>query len=156
MSKNMENEEPVSLSPRKGNFWNKFFMLILLAFLAVWSYWMVKVVYRKYQIKKIVQEEKTKAQEFERNNQKLRGELEYFKTRNFIEKEAKEKLNVRKNGEKVAIVKVKPAKEAETEEQKGAEQTNQTDKSQNQEPVKIQKPNPIKWWDYFFSSRYNN
>ena len=98
--------------------------------------------YRRYQIQKEIDDLKVQAEKKERENQKLLGMIEYFKTQDFQEKEAKEKLSVQKEGEKVLLVsgdrKNEPVGEEEVSTGKPPQQDNRT--------------NLRKWWDYFFAS----
>ncbi|MBD3244991.1 MAG: hypothetical protein GF335_03295 [Candidatus Moranbacteria bacterium] len=135
-------------------FWIKFFLFVVCGFLILWGYGIFKVIYKKHKIKKEVENLRHQVQEMEQRNQKLKGSIEYFKSLSFSQKEAKEKLNVKKEGEKVIMIKTKePAKE------KDPEQTNQEsgqgqvhNQVHNKEGAKVeQKSNSQKWWDYFFS-----
>lgn len=101
--------------------------------------------YRRYQIQKEIEDLQTQAEKKERDNEKLKGMIEYFKTDDFQEKEAKEKLSVQKEGEKVLMV-------------KGDQSNNEPAKPEDfvaQPPAlqeKDSRSNLKKWWDYFFAS----
>lgn len=100
--------------------------------------------YRRYQIQKEIQDLQTQADKKERDNEKLKGIIEYFKTDDFQEKEAKEKLSVQKEGEKVLLVKGDkssndPGKPADLSQASLPEQRDN-------------RTNLKKWWDYFFAS----
>ena len=100
--------------------------------------------YRRYQIQKEIEDLKVQAEKKERDNEKLKGVIEYFKTDDFQEKEAKEKLSVQKEGEKVVMVKgEKPSEDSKKI------------KEETQQPIeekKDERSNPKRWWDYFFAS----
>jgi len=102
--------------------------------------------YRRYQIQKEIDDLKTQAEKKERDNEQLKGVIEYFKTDDFQEKEAKEKLSVQKEGEKVLLVKG---------DQPGGNANNNSDQAGaapgGPEP-KDNRTNLRKWWDYFFAS----
>ena len=76
----------------------------------------------------------------ERENADLKEKIAYFETDDFRERTAKEKLNMQKPDEKVAVVKLSP------EEQKEQEfQELQT------EERNLEVSNPQKWLNHFFS-----
>lgn len=100
--------------------------------------------YRRYQIQKEIEDLKVQAEKKERDNEKLKGMIEYFKTSDFQEKEAKEKLSVQKEGEKVLMVKG----EQQPSDGKKPEEIRQQDNLAQ----KDNRTNLRKWWDYFFAS----
>lgn len=120
------------------------FLLIAVALGAIImiSLALTQETYRRYQIQKEIEDLKTQAEKKERDNQKLSSMLEYFKTQDFQEKEAKEKLSVQKEGEKVLMVTGDRNSETKTEEEVQAAN----------EPKKDERTNPRKWWDYFFAT----
>ena len=120
--------------------WIKFFLTIsFLAFVLV-TYALFKETYKKYQIQKEVEELQSEADSLKQGNEKLKGLIDYFQTQNFSEKEARGKLNVKKDGEKIVILK----REDETEDAEG-----NLIEAQDEEVI-LDLPNPLKWWDYFF------
>lgn len=82
------------------------FLLIAVALGAIImiSLALTQETYRRYQIQKEIEDLRVQAEKKERDNQKLSGMISYFKTQDFQEKEAKEKLSVQKEGEKVLMV----------------------------------------------------
>jgi cell division protein FtsL len=102
--------------------------------------------YRRYQIQKEIDDLKTQAEKKERDNEKLKGVIEYFKTDDFQEREAKEKLSVQKEGEKVLMVK--------GDQPGGNSNTNTAEigAGQTAPEQKDNRTNLRKWWDYFFAS----
>jgi len=98
--------------------------------------------YRRYQIQKEIDDLQVQAQTKERDNQKLAGIIKYFQTQDFQEKEAKEKLSVQKEGEKVLVVTGDNQKQ-----DKSAEEV-----QSGSAPTKDNRTNLRKWWDYFFAS----
>lgn len=79
--------------------------------------------------------------ELELRNRELLDLIEYFKTDDFIEFEARTKLNLQKEGEKVVII---------------PETSNNVNKSDDQKAIKQpnnyqeQDSNLRRWWNYFF------
>ena len=100
--------------------------------------------YRRYQIQKEIEDLQTQAEKKQRDNEKLKGVIEYFKTDDFQEKEAKEKLSVQKEGEKVLMVKG----EQQSADASKPEDISHPDPAQQ----KDNRTNLRKWWDYFFAS----
>ncbi len=125
-------------NPRNNSgIWIKFFLAICLASFVLVAYSLFKETYKKRQIQEEVEQLQTQVVSLEQGNQKLKGLIEYFRTQNFSEKEAREKLNVKKEGEKVVILR---------------SQDNQKENSQEEdlEEEDLLIPNPLKWWAYFF------
>lgn len=98
-----------------------------------------KVVYRDRKIEKEIETLKQEAQRIKSDNQILSERIAYFETPDFQEKVAKEKLNMQKEGEGVAII-----KSSFQEEPSGAREAS----AQVQPSAQI--ANHIKWWNYFF------
>ncbi|MEA3272976.1 MAG: septum formation initiator family protein [Patescibacteria group bacterium] len=131
-------------SPKNSSsIWIKFFFAICLVSFAVVMYALYKETYKKRQIQEEVQKLKDQAISLEQGNQKLKGLIEYFQTQNFSEKEAREKLNVKKEGEEVVILRFQESKEKNTGEK---------EEGLNEEVVRTIS-NPLKWWNYFFEER---
>lgn len=126
-----------------SGFWIKFFLFISLAVFFLVAYSLVKETRKKYQIQKEVDKLKEEAVSLEQGNQKLKGLIDYFETDNFSEKEAREKLNVKKEGEKLVILKEQEIVLDKEEEESG------------EEDVKPDIPNWLKWFEYFFSDKSN-
>lgn len=100
--------------------------------------------YRRYQIQKEIEDLRAQAEKKERDNQKLQGLIQYLKTDDFQEREAKEQLSLQKEGEKVMIIK---------EENKQEEKKKEEDFiSPPPQPQEDRRTNSRKWWDYFFAS----
>ena len=98
-----------------------------------------KVVYRDRRIEKEIETLKQEAQRIKNDNQLLSERIAYFETADYQEKTAKEKLNMQKEGEGVAIIKASSREDAENVQEVV---------SQVQAPAQI--ANYMKWWNYFF------
>lgn len=96
-------------------------------------------VYRQKNINKEVQELQEEIEKVEKDNKELKQLVQYFNTEEFKEKEAKEKLNLVKEGEKVVVVKKASTENAVAEKQ--------PDKPE----VSLNRPNYYWWWHYFFN-----
>lgn len=78
-----------------------FFLLLLLIYAGIAC---VRVTYKKYQM--IEQNNQLQAQinSLQQENGKLNALKEFFGNKNFLEKEAKQRLNLKKEGESVVIL----------------------------------------------------
>lgn len=96
--------------------------------------------YRNKKIEKMKDDLEREAIQIEKENDIISKKIEYYKTAEFQEKIAKEKLNMQKEGESVIIVKPSTEKEEEIDNYKEEEIL-----------VEIKnEPNYIKWWNLFF------
>ncbi|MCK5466352.1 septum formation initiator family protein [Candidatus Parcubacteria bacterium] len=96
-----------------------------------------KEFYRDYQIKKEIDSLQDEIGALEKDNYKLSQLIEYYKTDEYKEAEARERFSLKKDGESVVIVKSDPRVLGDfdiMEENKNL-------------------PNYVKWWNYFFASK---
>ena len=101
-----------------------------------------KEYYREHQIQKEISSLQDEIESLEKNNYKLSQLTEYYKTDEYKEAEARKRLNMKKEGENVVIIKPHPV---------NSEQSGIKDELNNENL-----PNYIKWWNYFFASKKNN
>lgn len=104
------------------------------------SYFASKENKRNDQIEVEIEKLRQEADKLRQNNQDMEEKIVYFETPEFQEKIAKEKLNLQKENENVAIIKSNPATKEENKENKNIEQTISFP----------EKPNYVKWWNFFF------
>ncbi|MFA6428153.1 MAG: septum formation initiator family protein [Candidatus Buchananbacteria bacterium] len=103
------------------------FLLVLLVLVGV-----VKETYRRYVINQEIKAIKSEVARLEQKNLEVSQLIDYLKTGDYAEREARLKLGLQKPGETVAIV-------------TGAQ------KSQaNENNVEVVISNPQKWYNYFF------
>lgn len=102
------------------------------------GYHFLKTKLKQNEVSQEVQELQVQIDEFEKKNKSLEQLSQYLQTDEFKEREAKEKLNLVKKGEKVVIV-----KRAEIEKVSNGEEDSRPN-------VKINRPNYYYWWYYFF------
>lgn len=111
-------------------------------FLAVW---VGAASYRSLERTRTIDQEIAKledeAQRIERENATLREKITYFSSPNFQEREAKEKLGLKKTGEQVVVVKALPG----TETEPSLIPTIDTGRT-----ALFRSPNYYKWWKLFF------
>jgi len=126
---------------------------ITLFFLLLGFIWLVlnvvNVYYRKYKINKEIENLKAQIASAEKSNQQISEMIDYLGSKDFLEKEAREKLNMKKPGEEVVII--EPLKQQATSSSEIAPGNNKMEKKDNlaQEPPESES-NLAKWWKFFF------
>ena len=118
----------------KNFFKSKYFVFCLILFLVLVLVAMTKEAYRYYKVSQEIKDLENKIEDLKKSNEELAQEKEYFTSREFLEDEARKKLNMVKEGESVIIVSDPDILEEEN-------------KSEEQRP-KI--PNIKLWLEYFF------
>lgn len=105
------------------------------------SYLSLKESKRNRQIREEIEMLQKEADNLNQNNQEMQEKIVYFETPEFQEKIAKEKLNLQKDNENVAIIKSSPiSKDNRPKENKSQEQISEA----------VEEPNYKKWWNQFF------
>jgi len=121
---------------------SKSLLLISLLILVFFSFNLFKEIVNRRDLHgdiKILDDEITK---LENKNQKLSFLIDYYESLEFVEKEARTKLNLRKPGEKIIIV--------SEDNEDVTEQTDFFDTTVLTSSDIIHLTNPQKWWNYFF------
>lgn len=113
-------------------------VLALLALVSFAGYHFLRAKHKQLEINEEVAELQEQIDDFESKNKNLEQLAQYLQTDDFKEKEAKQKLNLVKEGEKVVIVK-------KSEIEKTIEEAEET-----KPEVEIDRPNYYYWWYYFF------
>ena len=117
-------------------FSNYFFILILIIIFSFGS-----IFIKKYDENKNIDNDlenlKTEIENLEKDNEDLGNLIEYFNSSFFVEKEAREKLGLKKDGEKVMVIK-------NTNNYEGYKD------SPNLNNKITDKSLPLIWWGYFF------
>jgi len=93
--------------------------------------------YRRYKVEKEISELKQQIENLQEENSSLYALLEHFQSEEFLEKEARLKLNLIKRGEKLVII---------DSDKKMFSQQEDSQKEQ-----KKNKSNFKQWWDWLFS-----
>jgi len=131
------------------NKFKKFFYsrlsLFLLLLAVIWlSLVLVKTFYRRHQLDNEISSLKGEIDKLEKKHQELDQLISYVGSQDFLEKEAKDKLNLKKEGENVAMIN----ESALGREVAGEAAT--TTSAQN--PAGSNNENKlIQWWKFFFS-----
>lgn len=115
---------------------NLFFLLVLIL-LALFSISLFQEIMRKVEIQKEIKDLEQKVSNLENRNTELSSLIEYFKTDEYIETEARTKLGYKKPGETVVVV------------ASNTDNINSTAKETNAE--NLTKNNWQLWIDYFFN-----
>ncbi len=94
----------------------------------------IRSIYDLWQKKDLVIKAEKQLEYLKEENKKLKSELSYAETKEFIEKEARDKLLWVKPGEEQVLIPEKIIKKSVVEEQE----------------EKVLKPNWQQWWEMFF------
>jgi len=116
----------------------KVLVLVLLGLIFFSGYHFYQAKQKQDKINQEIAELEEQISEFEKNNQNLEQLSKYLQTDDFKEREAKENLDLIKEGEKVVIV--KKAQIKKTIEESAVEKPE----------IEIERPNYYFWWHYFF------
>lgn len=100
-----------------------------------------KETLKKKQIQATIDELQREADELDRDNRKMKENLEFLSSVDYLEIEAKDKLNRKNPDEEVIVLKNNAVQKKEDDE---PEQINRTDEE------KVAVANHLKWWNYFF------
>ena len=99
---------------------------------------LAKEIIRNYQIESEIDALKNEIESLEKENLELADLIQYFKTETFKEEQAKSRLGMMKEGEKVVAL---PRTEGISEYSEEEDYVSDSSKLVS---------NPQKWWDYFF------
>jgi len=126
---------------------------ITLFFLLLGFIWLVVnvagVYYKKYKINKEIEDLKAQIASAEKSNQQISEMIDYLGSKDFLEKEAREKLNMKKPGEEVVIIEPSPEQATSSSElAPGNNEIKKSDSLANEAPES--ESNLAKWWKFFF------
>ncbi|MEA3463971.1 MAG: septum formation initiator family protein [Patescibacteria group bacterium] len=110
---------------------------------------LAKNISRRYRVNQEIKDLEQEIAGLEDNNINLKKFINYLTSDQFVEKEARLNLGLKKPGEEAAVIKIENANEGQ-EQEKAADSAifNPAGSSKNQ-PIKILN-NPQKWQRYFF------
>ena len=97
-----------------------------------------KAALKKHEVDTEIQNLQAQVSDLKGQDTELSGLIEYFKTQNFQERQARENLGLKKPGETVVAI---PSN--------NAQDTPVFSEASGSETLTI--PNPKKWWNYFFT-----
>ncbi len=119
-----------------------FIFLSLLAF--IWlGLVLTKTVYKKYQLNQEIESLKVEIAKMDKKEQELTKLIDYLGSQDSLEKEAREKLNLKKEGESVLMV-------SETELAKELADSSGQESAASREKKLASENNLVKWWKFFF------
>jgi cell division protein FtsB len=113
-----------------------FFLLLILIFAVIA---LGRESYRYFKINQEIKNLEQRIENIEKSNEELSEIREYYQSEEFLEKEARLKLNLTKPGEKLIIIK---QIEEDLEERIG-----------EKEVIAKEISNIQKWWNYFFGEK---
>ena len=114
---------------------SKFATVVLIGVLIVVMYGTAKIIVQKRSIDKEIAKLQAQMDKIKKDNNQLSSLIQYLNTPEYQEKSAREKLNLKKDGEFVVVLPPGQDSGASTEQQPSAP-----------------KPNYQQWFDYFFSN----
>lgn len=134
---------------------SKVFLVIILIGLSLLTFRLVKITKHEYRLKSELKPLNDEIKQIKKEKEKLSKNFEYFKSESYLEKEARTRLNLKKEGEQVVIISpgdklknqdLNPSLEDLTLSQGQMEggansETNQTQKEKSKTTL---------WWNYFF------
>ena len=128
---------------------NSFFRIVLLILgisLAFYLFYLgFKEFERRQEIKKQIDFLQEEADRIKNENSELSNQIKYFKTDEYKEQVAKEKLNLKKKGEKVVKIQLE-----KTSSEKQLNPENHSNNKNQSTENKLNQENYKKWWNYFF------
>jgi cell division protein FtsB len=123
-----------------------FFLLLAVIWVGLVS---IKAYYKKSQLDQEVTSLKSEIGKLDQQDQDLSQLIKYFNNQNYLEKEAKDKLNLKKSDENVVMV-----PEGQLNEEADASQELSSTKTNgilnNSQSARDAENNLVKWWKYLF------
>lgn len=116
---------------------SKTFIIFLIVILILVVIALGRESYRYFKISQEIKSLERRVEELEKSNEELSKMGEYFQSEEFLEKEARLKLNLARPGEKLIIVKMPEGLEEERQETVIAKEIS----------------NIQRWWEYFFGKK---
>lgn len=123
---------------------SKALFLVSLAILLFFSVNLVREIINRRDLEKEIGGITEEINALSGRNQELSGLIEYLKTPDFVEEVARTKLNLKKEGEKIIIV--------PEERDRVAGEQSQFAPVMQQRLTMDSRPNPVRWWQYFFKN----
>jgi len=115
---------------------SKFFLIFCIVLFLFILFNLAKGTIKNFKVDSEIKDLKNEVSNLERQNQEYSQLINYFKSENFIEQEAKLKLGLKKEGENLVVI---PQNESGTSIENSSKDNDQLS-------------NPRKWWIYFFGS----
>ncbi|MBT3690076.1 septum formation initiator family protein [bacterium] len=126
----------------KQLFNSKSLLFVSLLILVFFSFNLINEVINRRELQSDIKALDEEISKLENKNQELSSLIGYFETLDFVEKEARTKLNLRKPGEKIIVI---------TEDELTEDNESFFDSAVLTSANIIHLTNPQKWWNYFFN-----
>jgi cell division protein FtsB len=138
---------------------SKLFLVFVLIGLSILVFQLVKITEHKYKLKSELEPLNKEIEQIKQEKKELSESFDYFKSQSYAEKEARAKLNLKKEGEEVIIVSPQEGRGEEESlsadieqlalnkdlENKNAAKKLPEEKNNNSSKVLV-------WWNYFFGN----
>lgn len=124
---------------------SKILLIISVLFLVFFSVNLMKEIINRQDLKKEIGSLQGEIDTLEQKNREMTDLIKYFNSVDFVEKEARTKLNLRKPGEKIIIVPEQTSGSSTAQFSQTAAAGPQSDTAE------YGLPNPVKWLNYFFA-----
>lgn len=135
-------ENPKSHSVQKKVFGSRLFVWGGVVVLVLIVVGLGKAALRRHDITSQVANLNDSVSKLQSQNIELSGLIDYFKTKNYEELQARQNLGLKKPGETVVAI-----SESNAQDDKAFSQTGSSEAAENMS-------NPRKWWNYFFSIQF--
>ncbi|MFB6226427.1 MAG: septum formation initiator family protein [Candidatus Paceibacteria bacterium] len=122
----------------KKIFQSKLFLVVLIVLVFLVGSAAFRSLYRNYKVNREITRLEKKVDNLKKEKIESMKILEYVSSKKFAEKKARTELNLKKNGEKVMVI-----KDEDSQKKNGSEKKEQ------------QVSNPVKWWYYFTNKKFN-
>jgi cell division protein FtsB len=120
--------------------WFVFFSLLAFIWLGLV---LTKTIYKKYQLSQEIESLKVEIAKMDKKEQDLTKLIDYLGSQDSLEKEAREKLNLKKEGESVLMV-------SETDLARELSDSSSQGPAASNEEKLAEENNLVKWWKFFF------
>jgi cell division protein FtsL len=125
--------------------------LFLLLLLTIWvALACVKIAHKRYQMAREIDNIQKEIEQLKKDNQTLSVLINSFNNPSYLEKEAKRRLNLRKEGEEVVILPQQNIATTSMENGVSVDENNNQRIAEKNKTESKEEPNFWKWWKYFF------
>lgn len=124
---------------------SKILLFASLFVLIFFSFNLASEIINRHDLQKEINKFQAEFNDLSKSNQDISGSIEYLKTLDFVEKEARTKLNLKKPGEQIIIV---------PEEKILGKSSASMPLTGNLANQAVSQPNYLNWWNYFFNQLY--
>ncbi|SRR6056297_1137341 len=131
----------------KKKFWSssKILSLFFLILIVLISFPLVEKIKQREKVDSEIEKLRNEMSQLERENRELDKLIEYLKSDQFLEEQARLNLGLKRKGEEVLVIK-------EEEEKRVAGASMRNSDLNNKDPESTSpSSNPVKWWRYFFN-----